>query len=244
MRVSAGVPGLEPRLTEPESVVLPITPYPRRHANRAVLEPRRTATTLAEGPGPLQTGPQPCQRALPAEQLHRLVQRRRHRPPGDGHPHGRERLARLEPQPVDQRLLQRALDLRRRPRRARPGWSAPLRGPERRPRRGSPAASGSGANARRRRTGSRSMARRRTARCCAPARAARRRRAAAAARGRRAVITPPAADEVRLEAPREVVGRQRPQMCGVDGLGLLECRIARCSPTPSRRRTRRPSRRG
>ena len=28
--VSAGVPGLEPRLTEPESVVLPITPYPKR----------------------------------------------------------------------------------------------------------------------------------------------------------------------------------------------------------------------
>ena len=27
----AGVPGLEPRLTEPESVVLPITPYPTRH---------------------------------------------------------------------------------------------------------------------------------------------------------------------------------------------------------------------
>ena len=26
----AGVPGLEPRLTEPESVVLPITPYPTR----------------------------------------------------------------------------------------------------------------------------------------------------------------------------------------------------------------------
>src|SRR3954451_22803437 len=25
----AGVPGLEPRLTEPESVVLPITPYPK-----------------------------------------------------------------------------------------------------------------------------------------------------------------------------------------------------------------------
>ena len=25
---SAGVPGLEPRITEPESVVLPITPYP------------------------------------------------------------------------------------------------------------------------------------------------------------------------------------------------------------------------
>src|SRR5690606_1313401 len=28
IRHSAGVPGLEPRLTEPESVVLPITPYP------------------------------------------------------------------------------------------------------------------------------------------------------------------------------------------------------------------------
>src|SRR3569833_2059123 len=27
----AGVPGLEPRLTEPESVVLPITPYPTGH---------------------------------------------------------------------------------------------------------------------------------------------------------------------------------------------------------------------
>ena len=26
---SAGVPGLEPRITEPESVVLPITPYPK-----------------------------------------------------------------------------------------------------------------------------------------------------------------------------------------------------------------------
>src|SRR4051794_23317571 len=28
VRRCAGVPGLEPRLTEPESVVLPITPYP------------------------------------------------------------------------------------------------------------------------------------------------------------------------------------------------------------------------
>lgn len=25
---SAGIPGLEPRMTEPETVVLPITPYP------------------------------------------------------------------------------------------------------------------------------------------------------------------------------------------------------------------------
>src|SRR5215213_11912291 len=29
----AGVPGLEPRLTEPESVGLPITPYPNRGAH-------------------------------------------------------------------------------------------------------------------------------------------------------------------------------------------------------------------
>jgi hypothetical protein len=29
---AAGVPGLEPRLTEPESVVLPITPYPNGFA--------------------------------------------------------------------------------------------------------------------------------------------------------------------------------------------------------------------
>src|SRR5947209_7127793 len=28
-RLCAGVPGLEPRLTEPESVGLPITPYPK-----------------------------------------------------------------------------------------------------------------------------------------------------------------------------------------------------------------------
>ena len=29
LRCCAGVPGLEPRLTEPESVGLPITPYPK-----------------------------------------------------------------------------------------------------------------------------------------------------------------------------------------------------------------------
>ena len=40
--VFAGVPGLEPRLTEPESVVLPITPYPNwvsvsaPHANKSI----------------------------------------------------------------------------------------------------------------------------------------------------------------------------------------------------------------
>src|SRR5689334_23258304 len=34
----AGVPGLEPRLTEPESVGLPITPYPIGAAGRAASE--------------------------------------------------------------------------------------------------------------------------------------------------------------------------------------------------------------
>ena len=41
----AGVPGLEPRLTEPESAGLPITPYPKRQgvkntAESRVLRPR------------------------------------------------------------------------------------------------------------------------------------------------------------------------------------------------------------
>ena len=36
---SAGVPGLEPRITEPESVVLPITPYPKGfHLSRLAAE--------------------------------------------------------------------------------------------------------------------------------------------------------------------------------------------------------------
>ena len=34
MRTTAGVPGLEPRLAEPESAVLPITPYPKNPRNR------------------------------------------------------------------------------------------------------------------------------------------------------------------------------------------------------------------
>ena len=36
----AGVPGLEPRMDEPESPVLPITPYPNWQASR-LLEPFR-----------------------------------------------------------------------------------------------------------------------------------------------------------------------------------------------------------
>ena len=38
----AGVPGLEPRITEPESVVLPITPYPNAHP--ALILPRGVAS--------------------------------------------------------------------------------------------------------------------------------------------------------------------------------------------------------
>jgi hypothetical protein len=37
----AGVPGLEPRLTEPESVVLPITPYPTKGAGPAPTDPNQ-----------------------------------------------------------------------------------------------------------------------------------------------------------------------------------------------------------
>ncbi len=51
----AGVPGLEPRTTEPESAVLPITPYPN-----GVLTPRslwrRRDVTVPDAPAPLQTG--------------------------------------------------------------------------------------------------------------------------------------------------------------------------------------------
>src|SRR6478609_1879882 len=43
LRSLAGVPGLEPRLTEPESVVLPITPYPngiQRHLDHPAHQQR------------------------------------------------------------------------------------------------------------------------------------------------------------------------------------------------------------
>ena len=61
----AGVPGLEPRLTEPETVGLPITPYPMgplaEASGRRTLADRR---------------PEPAQRPLLPEQRHRLRQRR------------------------------------------------------------------------------------------------------------------------------------------------------------------------
>jgi hypothetical protein len=54
MVILAGVPGLEPRLTEPESVVLPITPYPTRspfpgpHATKILLMGVAAVTCLGQ----------------------------------------------------------------------------------------------------------------------------------------------------------------------------------------------------
>ena len=55
---------------------------------------------------------QPGERALATEQLHRLEQRRRDPSPGDRDPHRAERVARLQPELVDQRGAQRRLDRR------------------------------------------------------------------------------------------------------------------------------------
>src|SRR3954453_2009574 len=70
----AGVPGLEPRLTEPESVVLPITPYPKG-VSRPLVENHRPVVTrppiLAVGGALPQIG---CRQPQPAEQLAQLVQ--------------------------------------------------------------------------------------------------------------------------------------------------------------------------
>lgn len=45
----AGVPGLEPRLTEPESVVLPITPYPKGYRFPVAVDGRPRATHRSPG---------------------------------------------------------------------------------------------------------------------------------------------------------------------------------------------------
>src|SRR5215470_1894190 len=45
----AGVPGLEPRLTEPESGVLPITPYPMGVSPQAAADPNADGTRAAGG---------------------------------------------------------------------------------------------------------------------------------------------------------------------------------------------------
>src|SRR5690349_24080874 len=49
---TAGVPGLEPRLTEPESVGLPITPYPIRPARHGRPAERKVYRTGRLPPNP------------------------------------------------------------------------------------------------------------------------------------------------------------------------------------------------
>ena len=107
VQASAGVPGLEPRLTEPESVGLPITPYPMGAARPGDQRP----SSITGRPFPAQSAAargseRPVQRARrsrpsdprPAQQLDRLEQRRRDAPPGDRDPHRAERELGLEPE--------------------------------------------------------------------------------------------------------------------------------------------------
>src|SRR5215218_3809505 len=89
----AGVPGLEPRLTEPETVGLPITPYPmggtsRRRRRRypttlgpVAPPPTRRVTAPAPGPAPCAAAdrPRPCASRAAADGG--TVPRRRHTRP-------------------------------------------------------------------------------------------------------------------------------------------------------------------
>jgi hypothetical protein len=116
---SAGVPGLEPRLTEPESVVLPITPYPNccgapspvfRAANDRS-RPRRDASnrhptppTPAPGPVPPHHRPQrPHQDVRPAH------------PPGNSAP-GAAAALRSAPSGLGARPVQAERTITRKPR--------------------------------------------------------------------------------------------------------------------------------
>src|SRR5690349_7895167 len=97
----AGVPGLEPRMAEPESAVLPITPYPTDHRN-GWSEHSRALESLAgavvqttkdrhdDSParlaGDVASLNQPAQAALPAEKFQRLEQRRADGRSGRRHP--------------------------------------------------------------------------------------------------------------------------------------------------------------
>lgn len=49
---SAGVPGLEPRTTVPETAVLPITPYPKRPVGLLARSPGARSTTVQHPGGP------------------------------------------------------------------------------------------------------------------------------------------------------------------------------------------------
>ena len=117
----AGVPGLEPRLTEPESVGLPITPYPKAAdprgagAGRECIARRRRPSQTDAASADRAPPRSRAERAVAAEQLDRLEQRRRDPAPGDRDPHRPERDLGLEPEPVDERRAQRRLDRRRGP---------------------------------------------------------------------------------------------------------------------------------
>ncbi len=90
LSVTAGVPGLEPRLAESESAGLPITPYPTGPRGSRGRQGYAQPDASAAEPCSLVD---PAQRALATEQHHRLEQRWRHHPAGDRHPQRGRRYA-------------------------------------------------------------------------------------------------------------------------------------------------------
>ena len=131
-RAVAGVPGLEPRLTGPEPVGLPITPYPTGPGlparsrlcsvaetatgpqsgteNRSSYRPARSVPgesgASLRGVRQRESLRQPAQRPVLPKQCDRIEQRRRHPAAGHRDPHRDERGLRLEAQFVKQRRPQ------------------------------------------------------------------------------------------------------------------------------------------
>ena len=171
----AGVPGLEPRLTEPESVGLPITPYPMGCTRVPELPTHRRCTTRGypiaraararrwSAGEPRQQ--RPTRRPTPPpEQLHRLEQRRRDRRPVTATRTGPNATLRLQPQAVDQRAPAAPPRSVRRPSRPRarpraPRSAASSTGAGRRRRASAPPRLVDRERRRRRRPGSRSIPR-------------------------------------------------------------------------------------
>ena len=112
----AGVPGLEPRTTESESAVLPITPYPKGVPTEVVPRiesiPRRTTGQTGPNPGgsPVHEPGEAPQGRVFAEELQRLEQRRRDPSTADGDPQRPVRDPGLQAESVDQRGDERFLD--------------------------------------------------------------------------------------------------------------------------------------
>ena len=107
LRTIAGVPGLEPRLNEPESLGLPITPYPTTiDALTPILEGLRIAELFAsfERGGPLERRLNSGQRGLRAEQLHRFKERRRDMAASNSNTKGAKCNTGLKTQLLDQSL--------------------------------------------------------------------------------------------------------------------------------------------